>query len=530
MNFDLPDPRGLATELPSEPAPRLARLDGARLLLIDNGKLSPAYASQSTIPGSLFELFSTSNWTTYSRDFLRHGPDDHARLADEIMALSPEAAVLALSDAGVSFLTTLVAIELERRGVPTVILATGLGRPACHAIAQPRVPGLPVVLFDVGRTDSPEKIRSLLETAKAEIEMALTRTPRASAPPISRQGTLSFSPKDEGLSAIHEYQDWLENNELGDGLPLLPPFPHVVEALLATVPFPPSQIIYESAITSGRSLRVYDIAVNAAMTSCPPKAFPVVMAALRAMAHPDYRLGQATLTTHPSGNLVILSGCDPEAFSMSGGPGCLGPGHRGNLSVGRAVSLSAQHLFAARPGAADLTAFGSPAEIAFCTGEHIGDLPWPSLAADMGFDGPAVLVVKAEGPRNVLESVAVTPAGICEALASAATSLCANNAHVPSDLVVFINPHHTRIFTSAGWTKRDLAAALHHRARLPRQSLEGHGMVPIRPAFMDTLTDLPVTRSPEDVHIVMGGAPGAQSMVAVPWGFSRSQWAAVSAR
>ena len=332
------------------------------------------------------------------------------------------------------------------------------------------------------------------------------------------------------MSAIHEFQDWLTNNQLGDGLPLLPPLPDIVDSLLAAVPDDPDDIIYRSAMTSGRSLRVFDAAVNAAMTGCPAKSFAVVVAALRAMAKPDFRLSQAAITTHPSGYFVILSGCDPERFGLSGGPGCLGPGHRGNLSAGRAVSLSIQHLFGARPGGADLTAFGSPAEIAYCTGEQVGDLPWPTLAADRGFEGPAVLVVKAEAPRNVLESLAVTPVGMCEALASAATSLCANNAYVPGDLVVMINPEHARVFIDAGWTRRDLAEAIHHSACLPRQSLEGRGVVPIRPAYMDALADLPVTRSAADVHIVLGGAPGPQSLVALPWGFSRGQWAVVSAR
>jgi hypothetical protein len=49
------------------------------------------------------------------------------------------------------------------------------------------------------------------------------------------------------------------------------------------------------ALTSGRNLRVRDAAANAVMAGCAPHSFPVVLAALRAMAKPDYRLSQAAI-------------------------------------------------------------------------------------------------------------------------------------------------------------------------------------------------------------------------------------------
>ena len=223
-----------------------------------------------------------------------------------------------------------------------------------------------------------------------------------------------------------------------------------------------------------------------------------------------------------------MSGADPARYGLSGGPGCLGPGHRGNLAVGRTVSLAIQHLFDARPGGADLTVFGSPAEIAYCMAEATGLTPWPSLAADRGFDGPAVLVVKAEGPRNVLEHLATTPRDVCAAIVAAATSRSANNAYVPGDLVVLLGPEHAAIFAEAGWSRADLAQAIHTGATLPRAALEGRGVVPIRPAWMAAIDALPVTRSPSDVHIAVGGAAGPHSMVALPWGFSRGQWMPVT--
>ncbi len=285
--------------------------------------------------------------------------------------------------------------------------------------------------------------------------------------------------------------------------------------------------VYGPALTSGRTLLVRDAAANAAMAGCPPRGFPVVLAALRAMARPGYRLSQAAITTHPSGNAIILSGVDPATYGLSAGPGCLGPGHRGNACVGRAVSLSVLHLFGARPGEADLTIFGSPAEFTYCTAEAPGAGAWPALASELGDGHAGVFVLKAESPRNILESLKLTPEALCDAIAEAAVSLCSNNSFVPGELLVFLNPEHAALFVSAGWTRQDLASAIHHLARLARQRVTGRGVGPIRPRYMDALDQLPVTRSPADVHLVVAGAAGPQSMVALPWGYSRGQWQAL---
>jgi hypothetical protein len=530
MNLEFPDPRGISREIPSDPARRLTVMATATVVLVDNGKLAAGTGAFDSIPAALVAQFGLSHWRIFSRDLLRYHHSQLARVIDEIAALKPDAAVFALGDAGVSVQTMLAAIGLEQRGIPTVVLATALGAPACKAIAQPRLPALPVVVLDIVRADAAEKIEAAIAHARPEIEAALTRAQTAPAASLPATGALVFHPQSDGWHIVAEFQDWLAENELGDGLPLLPPQAGQIEALLATVPDDADDVLYESALTSGRSLRVRDAAVNAAMTGCPTAAFPVVVAALKAIALPDFRLLQAAITTHPSGYFVILSGCEPARFGMSGGPGCLGPGHRGNLAVGRTVSLAVQHLFGARPGGADLTIFGSPAEIAYCLAEDISGFPWPPLAAERGFDGPAVFVVKAEAPRNAMEALLTTPAAICATLAEAATAPCSNNAYIPGDLAVMINPEHARIFTDAGWTRRDVAQAIHNRARLPRRLLEGRGILPIRPSYMDALDELPVTRSPDDIQIVVAGAPGPHSLVALPWGFSRGQWVEVSAR
>jgi hypothetical protein len=523
------DPRGIPAEAPVRPAPRLAAADGRRMLLLDNGKLAPGNGPNPALPDALQAAIPAATWLLERLDLLKAGDSEVEAIAARLIATHrPDAVVLALADAGVTAHTALLAVALENCGTPAVVLATPLGAGLARTIFRTRAPGLDAVVLDTVRTDTEDRLRGIVTAAVPAILSLLTRE----APAAAAAGQALFPPDAArrwagGAADMAAFQDWADQAGLGDGLPLIPPTAEAVAALLATVDADADAVLYGPALTSGRLLRVHDAAANAVMAGCPPRGFPVVLAALRAMARPDYRLTQAAITTHPSGNAIVLAGGDPTAYGMSAGAGCLGPGHRGNACIGRAVSLAILHLFGARPGEADLTTFGSPAEFTYCMAEAHDSNPWPSLATEFGDGRPGVLVVKAEGPRNILENLALTPEALCEALAATSCSLGANNMCVPGDLLVFLNPEHAAVFTAAGWTRQDLAHAIHDRARLPRRLITGRGIGPIRPRYMDALDRLPVTRSPADVHIVVAGAPGPQSMVALPWGFSRGQWQAL---
>lgn len=527
----LADPRGIATCPAIAPAPRPRSLTGVELLLLDNGKLDPAYGAYGAIVDVLHQGIPEVRWGLSRHDLLKLTNTEIEPLADTLLAERiPGAVVFALADAGVSAQTALLALALEARGIPTALIATPMGASLCRAIYAARQVAAEPIVLDVTSTSTANAVTALMGQNLPALRGALAgsvaarKTLAADAWQDARVDG-SFAAADR---AIRDFQDWAEARGLGDGLALLPPTQAAVDMYLKACGENADEVIYQNALTSGRTLRIRDVAANAAMTGCPVKAFPVVVAALRAMAKPDYRLSQAAITTHPSGNAIVFSGGDPVEFGLSSGPGCLGPGHRGNASVGRTVSLAVQHVFGARPGAGDLTIFGSPAEFTYCLAESVDQSPWPSLASEIGGGSPGVFVVKAESPRNVLEHLSLTPRGLCRALAGAASSLCSNNSYIPSDLLVLINPEHARLFSDNGWSRSDLALALYNMARISRSRLADHGVGPIRPKYMDVLEDLPVMRSPSDVRIVVAGAPGPQSMVALPWGYSRGQWHPIS--
>jgi hypothetical protein len=128
------------------------------------------------------------------------------------------------------------------------------------------------------------------------------------------------------------------------------------------------------------------------------------------------------------------------------------------LNVGRAL-----------PTQADLSTFGSPAELAFCCAENVAVSPLQPLRVDF-FDAKttSVSVLKCESPHNVLDHLSTGAEGLLRSIADVAATLGENNAYVPAELLVLFNPEHAQIIHHDGWSKSDVHRYLYDQARNPR--------------------------------------------------------------
>jgi hypothetical protein len=284
---------------------------------------------------------------------------------------------------------------------------------------------------------------------------------------------------------------------------------------------PPSEILWPPVAPRTVPVQATDVAALAVMAGCPPSVAPIVLEAFRAMAEPEFRLFQAAITTHPSGTLVLVSGPAAAAVGMGSGHGALGPGNRASATIGRAVALSYSFLLGMRPGRGDLTLQGSPAEYTYCVAETGAGSPWPSLHEDLLADGRStVTVLKCEAPHNVLDNTSKTAVGLLGSIADTACALGGNNLYNPrAQTVVFLNPEHARIIAEDGWSKRDVQMFLFERARRRRADLVCRGITTTWAPWVGDL--VPIVEDPADILVVVTGAPGPQSQVAIPWGYSR---------
>src|SRR4051812_2378808 len=169
------------------------------------------------------------------------------------------------------------------------------------------------------------------------------------APPTTDGDTAAFDLADESPEALAE---WLAANGWGDGLPVVAPTPARVDAMLAAYAGNPDEVIGtvppRFGIATART-----IAVNAVLAGCPPPVFPVVVAAVRALLHPDVNLRGVQATTHSVAAMVIVHGDAVDALGFNAGHGTFGPGWTANAPVGRAVRLVLLHIGGGRPGDGD---------------------------------------------------------------------------------------------------------------------------------------------------------------------------------
>ena len=83
--------------------------------------------------------------------------------------------------------------------------------------------------------------------------------------------------------------------------------------------------------------------------------------------------------------LIIVNGPARDFYGVSYGIGALGPGHRVNLTLGRALRLIMMNVGGGVPGIGDMATLGSPAKIACCLAEAEEESPFEPLHVSRGF-------------------------------------------------------------------------------------------------------------------------------------------------
>ncbi len=325
----------------------------------------------------------------------------------------------------------------------------------------------------------------------------------------------------EALIALFESRGW------GDGLPLVAPTPERVDAMLTQSSGDPDEVIAALQPRSGVVTRRV-VAINAVLAGCPPAVYPVVLAAVRALAQPEMNLRGVNATTHLVAPMVIVHGEIARTAGFNAGIGAFGPGNRANATVGRAVRLVLLHVAGARPGSGDAATHGQPAKYTFCAAENIDESPWESYARSRGVEAASAVTVHCgEGPHNVHDAEAAgDPAVILDKVASAMTSLGMNNAPISqAEFFIVLGPEHAHSVAIAGFTREDVSHYLYERARMPAAVFRHHFEELAWTQWMKSVPDdhaLPMTGDPDNIRVLVAGGPGKHTLVVPSWGMTRS--------
>jgi hypothetical protein len=318
-----------------------------------------------------------------------------------------------------------------------------------------------------------------------------------------------------------------------DGLPVVIPTSDRVEEML-TAGGTDADIILGTIGPREGEANVEKVAVNAVMAGCLPEHFPVVLAAVKAVCDPDFDIGEVQSTTHALGPAILVNGpargaCGP----IASGWGALGPGHRANASIGRALRLVLINIGGARPGVSDMAVLGQPGKFTCCLAEAEEESPFPPLHTSFGFDAEqsTVTLVGVEAPHSVMAVVDKDdpegPERLLRVLAASIANAGSNNTYFGAGAVlVVLNPVHARILADSGFSRSAIQQRLAELAVNPRSVLSRFAPFnPITPREPDDL--LPAVRKPENIILAVAGGPGIYSAVFNSWGGGRTGGVAV---
>ena len=311
----------------------------------------------------------------------------------------------------------------------------------------------------------------------------------------------------EAVQALYLERGW------SDGLPIVPPTPERVEAMLASLDsslFTPQQVIAEIPPNWGGAT-VERLAINAVMAGCRPEYLPIIVAAVEAMGDPAFNFYAIQATTHPCAPLLIINGPIRTELGFNSGSGAYEPGWQPNATIGRAIRLALLNIGGAYPGVGDMSTQGAPSKYTYCVAENEGENPWQPLHLERGFrpEQNAVTVLAGEPPHNINDHTGRSADDILTIIAGAMAVTGANNAYTGGETLLALGPEHAATIARDGLSKWDVAEWLHRRARIPLERytrdtmLERFGHIPEEP--------VPMVNTPEDLAIIVLGGPGKHS-------------------
>jgi tRNA A37 threonylcarbamoyladenosine biosynthesis protein TsaE len=537
---DLLDPRGTQERPVIKLAPRvsLEKLKSGKILFYDNTKLSFCNYGEAFVRiKQRFREMGISNFVDY-RETVR-GKDTKAleQYAAMLAKEKPDAAVVALGDMGTSPATCIVTIALEKLGIPSVYITAPPGGDLVEGVAVYRAGNLCLCKIDIYQASTKEEVsreidlkwdyiidsltagpEKLGEVAHIDFKMDIVPPAKNGLLPVTSTIKVEEDRLYEPGCYMEEVMDYLDREHIGDGLPVIPPTQSRLDRMFSYCPFDPEMVLCREVGPTGKDITVEDVAIAAVMAGCKPQAMPILVTAFKALADPSYNLLQSVTTSHPGGNLVLVSGPIAQEIGISGKQGCLGPGYPENATIGRAVNLVILNVCRAVPGICDLDCIASQAEFTYCFAEEPSLAQWKTINEEQySSKTTTIYVLKAEPQHDIIDFLSLNGHDLLDTITDSCTTLGSNNAYIPGPLVLVLTPDHGMMLKNAGYTKDMIREHIHLRAVHHVPMVRDRGLVPVRPPEFANKHPMPVTRTPKDVEIVVVGGRGGHSGVILPW-------------
>ena len=534
------DPRGYQEREVIELAkrPSLEELKKGKILFYNNTKLGFCnyYTVFDRIKERLREIgCDDTKWVEYTETVRGKNADKLMEYAKMLAQEKPVAAIVAFGDMGTSSSTTVLTIALEKIGIPAVYMTAPPGTAITEGVGVYRAGQLCMCSVDIYQASTVEEVAAQVDLKWDYILKSLT----SNGEELAKLAHIDFkmdkvAPAKDGLlpyelevdeekslepgAYMEEIYAYSNDMHISDGLPIIPPTKRRYEAMMEYCPWDESMKLVDPSGPSGREITVKDVAIAAIMAGCTPKAMPVLVSAFKALNSPLYNFNQSVTTSHPGGNLCIVSGPIAQEIGISGKQGCQGPGWPANATIGRAINLVIMNVLRSVPGVCDLDCIASQAEFTYCFAEEPSLAQWNMINEDrFDSDTTTVYLLKAEPIHDIIDFLSLNGYDLLDTITACCTTLGSNNAYMPGPLIVCLTPDHAMMLKKAGYTKEMIQEHIHQYVYHQTPMVNGRGLMPVRPKEWANRHPLPVTRSPKDVEVVTIGGRGGHSGVILPW-------------
>jgi hypothetical protein len=307
-------------------------------------------------------------------------------------------------------------------------------------------------------------------------------------------------------------------NGWSDGLPVVPPTPERVEAMLGAAGLEPDR---ELAFIENRQVSVTaeKVAINAVMAGCKAEYMPVVAATVEALADPLYGYHGPATSTGGSAVFMLVNGPIARKLDINSGDNLFGPGWRANATIGRAVRLVMRNVIGTLPGELDRSSLGHGGKYTYCIAENETDSPWPPFHTTRGFraDQNAVTVFAALAPHQYSNGLSARPEGILDT-ACAYMKFSAGSGRKPQYALIFAGEHQATI-KKAGWAREDVQRYCFENSKATVAELKRAHVMAGEVTPEDERQAYTIVERPEDFLVIAaGGNAGVQSCFIPGWG------------
>ena len=427
---------------------------------------------------------------------------------------------------------------LEKAGIPAVPIITDVFESTAKEMAQ--LWGVPdfrfvmmphplATLTTVGieqRADALiEKIRSLLQKGQPPETRAFREEKewtKEGAPVVSQaEGEVCIPVNASEQIEFCYARGWT------DGLPVVPATRNLVEDMLEAGGLRPDAVIAEmpsrnASVTAGK------VAINAVMAGCKPEYMTVVVAAIKALATPEFVLHHVASGLSGATIMILVNGPIARKLAINATNNVFGPGVRANATIGRTLRLVLLNCLNYTPGVSDRATMGTPGKYTCCIAENEENHPWEPWHVERGFkpEDSTVTLVAASSMLQVWNYG--NHEQLLRSIGDALSFLGSIAILDQTPGAVILSGEHAESLRASGWSKKQVREFIVEHTGRTVADLKRAGRIDGEITAKDETTLHYAMGTPEDLMLICAGSPiGTLSMV-LP-GFSMEKGAGRSA-